>query len=120
MVAPRGRSAESLCIGTSKGVVGPVAVIVPSPGGVIPARSATGHEAAGGSGGFVDRDCTDAANGGLPDFADQSVRLVGPWCDGGIAKHAIEFKLRDVVAFAGALLQRFVIEDRHVAAPVAD
>ena len=59
----------------------------------------------------VDGPGLDAANGGrrfgLTDLADQSMRLAGPWRDGGIAEHAVEFTLRDVVAFAGALLQRF-------------
>ena len=45
--------------------------------------------------------------------------LVGPWRDRGIAQQPVEFQFRDVVAFAGALLQRFLIEDGHVAAPIA-
>ena len=46
--------------------------------------------------------------------------LVGPWRDGRIAKQPIEFQSRDVVAFAGPLLQSLVIEDGDVAAPIPD
>src|ERR1700738_2052898 len=56
----------------------------------------------------------------LPDFADQSVLLIGPRRHHGVAQQPIEFELRDLVAFAGALSQRFVVEDRDVAAPIAD
>src|ERR1700730_4359124 len=50
------------------------------------------------------------------DLADQPMRLVGPWRDRGVAEQPIEFQFRDVVAFAGALLQCLVIQDGHVAA----
>ncbi len=46
--------------------------------------------------------------------------LVDPWCAGGIAEQPIELQSRNVVAFAGARPQRLVIEDRDVAAPIAD
>jgi hypothetical protein len=57
---------------------------------------------------------------GLADLADQPVQLIGPWRHGGIAKQSVKFQFRNLVAFAGAVQQRLVIEDGDMAAPIAD
>jgi hypothetical protein len=56
----------------------------------------------------------------LSDFADQSMPFIGPRREGGIAKQAIEFQFRDLVAFAGSLPQSLVVEDRDVPPPIPD
>src|SRR6202011_6131988 len=56
----------------------------------------------------------------LSDFADQPMLLVGPRRERGIAKQPVEFPFRNIVAFAGAVPQTVVIEDRDVAAPITD
>lgn len=48
------------------------------------------------------------------------MRFIGPWRDRGIAEQPIEFEFRNAVAFAGPLLQRLMIKDPDVAAPIVD
>ena len=57
---------------------------------------------------------------GLSNLAYQTMRFIGPWRDRGIAEQPIEFEFRNAVAFAGPLLQRLMIEDPDVAAPIVD
>src|ERR1700730_9321496 len=56
----------------------------------------------------------------LSDFADQSMLLVGPRREPGIAKQPIKFLSRYVVAFAGALPQGLGLENGDMAAPIPD
>ena len=48
------------------------------------------------------------------------VLFIGPWGHDRIAKQPVKFQFRDLVALAGALPQGLVVEDRDVAAPIAD
>src|SRR5258707_15819860 len=56
----------------------------------------------------------------LSDLADQSMLLVGPRDNGGIAEQPIGLQSRDVVAFAGSPPQSLLVQDRDVAAPILD